>query len=127
MFTLRYGSAFDGVTDGRRATEDPMLVAQSTLELFEDAREFFRVCAENNITLNLRKVQWNKPEVLFGGFLVNSEGYQIDPSVSKALHEFPRPKCQTDVCSFFGLANQTCNFSTEIADLLVFQRDRIYR
>jgi hypothetical protein len=35
--------------------------------------------------------------VLFGGFLVNSEGYQIDPSLSKALREFPRPKSQMDV------------------------------
>ena len=95
-----------------------MLVAQSTPELFEAAREFFRVCDENNITLNLKKVQWDKSEVLFGGFLVNSEGYQIDPSLSKALREFPRPKSQTDVRSFFGLANQTCNFSSEIAELL---------
>ncbi len=43
-----------------------MLVTQSTPELFEAASEFFRVCDENNITLNLKKVQWDKSEVLFG-------------------------------------------------------------
>ena len=42
----------------------------------------------------------------------------MDPALSKALREFPTPKSQTDVRSFFGLANQTCNFSSEISELL---------
>ena len=67
----------------------------------------------------MRKVQWDQPEVLFGGFLLNSSGYRIDPSLTKALAEFPTPTTPTDVRSFFGLANQICNFSDEISQLLM--------
>jgi hypothetical protein len=63
-------------------------------------------------------VQWDKTEVIFGGYLINSEGYHVDPALSKALREFPTPKSQTDVRSFFGLANQMCNFLSEISELL---------
>jgi len=108
-FTLRYGGAVDHVVQGR-VTEDVLLFADSLEELVESAEEFVKVCSENNITLNAKKIQWNRPEVLFGGFIINGDGYHIDPALSKALREFPQPKNQTDVRSFFGLANQTCNF-----------------
>ena len=117
-FTLRYGRAVDDSVQGRRITEDTVLLGQTTHELLENARKFFRTCDQNGITLNLKKVQWDKTEVVFGGYLINSEGYHVDPALSEALREFPTLKSQTDVRSFFGLANQTCNFSSEISELL---------
>ena len=68
--------------------------------------------------MNLKKVQFDQPEVTFGGFLLSSSGYQPDPSLAKALSEFPHPKNLTDMRSFFGLANQLCNFTNEIAQIL---------
>jgi hypothetical protein len=50
---------------------------------------------------------------------MDSDGYRIDPSLSEALRNFPQPKNITDVRAFFGLANQTCNFSDEISQLLL--------
>ena len=118
VFTLKYGNAVDQAVDGRRATEDTLLRGATTQELYENTEEFFKSCLENNITLNVKKIQWDKKEVLFGGFLLTPEGYQIDPALNKALAEFPVPTNQTDVRSFMGLANQTCNFSSEISNLL---------
>ncbi len=118
VFTLKYGNAVDEAVDGRRATEDTLLRGATLQDLVENTEEFFKSCLENNITLNLKKIQWNKKEVLFGGYLLTPQGYQIDPALNKALAEFPVPKSQTDVRSFCGLANQTCNFSDEISELL---------
>ncbi len=118
VFTLRYGLAVDSSTEGRRTTEDTLLMGDTESELLHNAEEFFKACDINDITLNTKKIQWNKPEVLFGGFLLNSEGYQIDPALCKALAEFPIPANVTDLRSFCGLANQLCNFSDEIAKLL---------
>ena len=118
VFTLKYGNAVDNAIDGRRATEDTLLRGATLQDLVENTEEFFKTCLDNNITLNLKKIQWNKQEVLFGGYLLTPEGYQIDPALNKALAEFPTPKSQTDVRSFCGLANQTCNFSDEISELL---------
>ena len=118
VFTLRYGLAVDASTDGRRTTEDTLLMGDTEAELLQNAEEFFKACDNNDITLNTKKIQWNKPEVLFGGFLLNAEGYQIDPALCKALSEFPVPANVTDLRSFCGLANQLCNFSDDIAKLL---------
>jgi hypothetical protein len=118
VFTLKYGNAVDEAVDGRRATEDTLLRGATLQELCENTEEFFKACLAKKITLNFNKIQWDKKEVLFGGFLLTPEGYQIDPALNKALAEFPVPTNQTDVRSFCGLANQTCNFSSEISELL---------
>ena len=115
VFTLRYGAAVDASTEGRRSTEDTLLLGDTLQELLSNTEEFFKACDANGITLNTKKIQWDHPEVLFAGFVVNGEGYKIDPVLTKALSEFPVPKNLTDLKSFMGLANQTCNFSDEIA------------
>ena len=119
VFTLKYGNAVDTATEGRRATEDTLIRGSTTSELLANTRKFFEACKVAGITLNMRKIQWDQPEVLFGGFLLNSAGYRIDPALTKALSEFPTPTSPTDVRSFFGLANQICNFSDEISQLLM--------
>ena len=118
-FTKRYGDAVDQVPDTKRVVEDSLILGSTGSQLAERAEAFVKQCSENNITLNLRKVQWDCPEVLFGGFIVDSEGYRIDPSLSDALRNFSQPKNVTDVRAFFGLANQTCNFSDEISEMLL--------
>ena len=118
VFTLRYGNAIDKATDGLRATEDTLIRGSTSSELVANTRKFFDACRENGITLNMRKIQWDKKEVLFGGFLLDPTGYRLDPALNKALLEFPVPTSPTDVRSFFGLANQLCYFSDEIADTL---------
>ena len=119
VFTLRYGNAVDKATDGLRATEDTLLRGSTTQELIENTRRFFDACRLNGITLNMRKIQWDKREVLFAGFLLDPSGYRIDPSLNKALSEFPVPTNQTDVRSFCGLANQLSNSSQDIATSLL--------
>ena len=118
VFTLRYGNAIDVATDGLRATEDTLIRGATTEELLINTRRFFEACREAGITLNMRKIQWDKKEVLFGGFVLDPTGYRIDPRLTSALSEFPTPTTPTDVRSFFGLANQICNFSEEISVLL---------
>ena len=118
VFTLDYGNVVDPVTEGRRCTEDTLIYANTEAELVTKTEKFLEACHKGGITLNLKKVQWDKPEVIFGGFLLNSDGYQPDPALGKALSEFPRPKSITDMRSFFGLANQLCNARDDIAEIM---------
>ena len=119
VFTLRYGNAIDKATDGLRATEDTLLRGSTSQELIDNTRKFFDACRQNGITLNQKKIQWDKREVLFAGFLLDPTGYRLDPSLNKALSEFPTPTNQTDVRSFMGLANQLSNSSQDIATALI--------
>jgi len=83
VFTLRYGAAVDASTEGRRSTEDTLLLGDTLQELLSNTEEFFKACDANGITLNTKKIQWDHPEVLFAGFVVNGEGYKIDPVLTK--------------------------------------------
>ncbi len=84
-FTLRYRNAVDSVVDGWRATEDTFLNASTRAELIEKMRNLFVACAEAGIALNAKKIQWDQPEVLFGGFVLSKRGYRIDLALTKAL------------------------------------------
>ena len=118
VFTLHYGKAIDSETDGLRATEDTLLRASTLPELLQKTRRFFKACRKANITLNQKKIQWNLPSVLFGGYQLDKSGYRLNPALNRALAEFPVPRNATDVRSFHGLANQLAHFSDEIAFLL---------
>jgi hypothetical protein len=118
VFTTRYGDAVDYTIEGRRCTEDTLIHGHTSEELARKTKDFVSACAEAGITLNNKKISYDKPEVVFGGYLISEAGYSIDPSLTKALSEFPVPKSQTDIRSFCGLANQMCNFSDDISEAL---------
>jgi hypothetical protein len=118
VFTTRYGDAVDYTIEGRRCTEDTLLHGHTSDELAKKTRDFISACSEAGITLNVKKIMYDKTEVVFGGYLINESGYSIDPTLSTALSEFPVPKSQTDIRSFCGLANQMCNFSDDISEVL---------
>jgi hypothetical protein len=118
VFTLLYGNAIDPVTDSRRCIEDTLITANTTTEHLEKTKRFFETCRTNGITLNLKKIQWDQREVIFGGILLSAEDYQPDPKLNTALSHFPTPKNLTDMLFFLGLANQLCNFSDGITKIL---------
>ena len=51
------------------------------------------------------------------GFQLSAEGYRVD-SITEAITKFPIPTSRTDLCSFFGLANQLASSMDKIAELL---------
>ncbi len=118
VFTMRYGDAVDYMIEGRRCIEDTLIHGHTSEELTRKTKEFVSACAEAGITLNNKKISYNKREVVFGGYLISEAGHSIDPSLTTALSEFPVPKSQTDIRSFCGLANQMCNFSDDISEAL---------
>ena len=122
IFMLWYRNAVDKATDGLRATDDTFLHRSTTQELIENTGRFFNTCRLNGITLNMRnmrKIQWDKREALSAGFLLDTTGYWIDPSLKKALSEFPVTTNQTDIQTFCDLANQVSNSSLDIATSLL--------
>ena len=66
----------------------------------------FAPCADKQIALNIEKCHFFQSTVTFVGFQLSSNGYQVDKSISDAIASFLTPNNHTDLCSFFGLANQ---------------------
>jgi hypothetical protein len=76
---------------------------------YSDAIDYTIVnCSGVRITLNVKKIVYDKPEVVFGGYLINEKGYPIDPALLTASSEFQVPKSQIEIRSFCGLTNQMC-------------------
>ena len=46
-------------------------------ELARKTKDFVSACAEAGITLNNKKISYDKPEVVFGGYLISEAGYSI--------------------------------------------------
>ena len=123
LFTDRMGRAVDPALEGKlRCVEDCCIYGYSLPDILPKIERFFKACNDNNITLNVQKIQFG-PEVVFAGFLINPVGYRINPALTDALQAFPVPKSQTDLRSFMGLANQICQFTEDIAKLLVPFKD----
>jgi hypothetical protein len=82
VFTTRYGDAVDYTIEGRRCTEDTLIHGHTSEELARKTKDFVSACAEAGITLNNKKISYDKPEVVFGGYLISEAGYSIDPSLT---------------------------------------------
>ncbi len=48
---MRYGLAVDSSTEGRRTTEDTLLMGDTESELLHNAEEFFKACDINEIVI----------------------------------------------------------------------------
>jgi hypothetical protein len=67
VFTTRYGDAVDYTIEGRSCTEDTLLHGHTSDKLARKTREFIAACSEAGITLNVKKIIYDKPEVVFRG------------------------------------------------------------
>jgi hypothetical protein len=71
--------------EGRRCTEDTLIHGHTSEELARKTKDFVSACSEAGITLNNKKISYDKPEVIFGGYLISEASYLIDPSLTTAL------------------------------------------
>ena len=115
IFTDRFGGAVDDCIQAR-ITEDCLITATDRPTFLRRLEKFFEKCKAAGIVLNTKKVQIG-PEVIFGGFKLNAEGYSLDPSLHDAIRRFPAPTNLTELRSFMGLINQTTTFTDKIAEM----------
>ena len=73
-------------------------------------RGLLRKRADKGISLKRSKFIFAQPEASFCGYILFGEGYRSDPSLVKALAEFPIPQNITDLRSFFWFSESTWFF-----------------
>ena len=95
-----------------------MIYNQNKAEHGSHVRQFLQRCAEKNITLNLLKWKFAQSTVDFAGFILSPKGDLVDPSITRAIAEFPTPANRTDLRSLIGLVNQLSASTLTIATLL---------
>ena len=83
IFADRFGGAVDDCIQAR-ITEDCLITATDRPTFLRRLEKFFEKCKAAGIVLNTKKVQIG-PEVIFGGFKLNAEGYSLDPSLNQKI------------------------------------------
>ena len=91
--------AFTGLPGLRCVVDDVVIYDQERTQHSSHVRQFILRCTERNITLNLSKWKFTQTTVNFAGFILSPKGYQIDPSTTQEIAEFPTPANHTDLRS----------------------------
>ena len=84
----------------------------------DHVRQFLQCCAEKQIALNPQKCTLCISEVIFTGFRLSAEGYQVGQSITKAICQFLKPTNHTELHSFVGLVNQLSSSINTVATIL---------
>src|SRR4051812_6246011 len=83
--------------------DDILIYSRSEEEHLMYLREVLEVLQINKLYVNLKKCTFMTEKLLFLGYLIGTEGIQVDEEKVKAIKDCPTPRTVTEVRSFHGL------------------------
>ena len=117
-YCRRVAEIFVDIPNSRRIVEDITVFIKTWEEPIELVHQLFARAADNQVSLNVKKLVSVQQTVKFGGFRVTEDHFEPDPELTKAISSFPAPKNMTYVRAFFGPCQQVCNFSDQLSTIL---------
>ncbi|XP_057368277.1 uncharacterized protein K02A2.6-like [Daphnia carinata] len=117
-YSRHLADVFDDFPNCRRVVEDVLVFSATWEEHVGLVRRLFKLAADHRIAINVKKIVFAQSSVLFGGYVVGENGFQSNPDLLKAIREFPKPTCVSEMRAFHGLCQQVGNFSDDLASLL---------
>ena len=115
-----FGKKMDIVIEGLegivKSTDDFLIFAKTPEVLRERTRKLFQRFVDNELTINVKKCEFEKKEMEFLGHHVSSEGIRPLTTKMAAIQEFPEPKNITELRRFMGMANQMAKFNPDLAE-----------
>ena len=114
-YNRRMDEALIGIQNIRKIVDDIIIYDRTYEEHVKHVREVLERCRQIKISLKREKFVFAQPKAKFSGYIVGPDGFAADPSLTKAIREFPRPTNITELRSFLRLANQLSNFTDSIS------------
>lgn len=97
---------------------DDIIIITDTFEKHvEVLREVFKRLKAANLTVSKSKCHFCRPELLYLGYVVDSQGLRMDPAKVQAILNIPVPKCVSEVRRILGLASWYRRFVPNFADV----------
>ena len=114
-YNRRMDEALTGIPQVRKIVDDCLVYDADFDAHVNHVRQVLQRCAAKGISLKRDKFVFAQQQVGFCGYIITPDGYHVNPDITKAIRDFPKPTNVTDLRSFFGLANQLANFTSDIA------------
>lgn len=97
--------------------DDCLIFSHTFEEHLQHLSEVFERFRQANLRLKPSKCMFAAKEVKFLGHVFSEKGLSVDSEKVSAVTEYPRPKNQTDVWAFLGLANYYRRFIKDFANV----------
>ena len=105
-YTSRYDDIIKDVPRKVKIVDDTLLYDNTIQEAFFAAWDYFSLCANNGIVLNISKFKFCRKTVDFADLSITPTGPVPSEKIMSAIKNFPQPKDITGARSWFGLVNQ---------------------
>jgi hypothetical protein len=97
---------------------DDVVIYSPTFEQhLSDLKNVFQALREANLTLKASKCCFCRKEMKYLGHVITQDGIKPDPTLTKAVSNFPQPKTIKDVQSFLGLSGYYRRFIKNYAKI----------
>ena len=111
IFQSELDAIFIGM-EGVTGIVDGMIIAgKDEMEHDRNFLAFMEKCMENNLTLNLEKIQSKQKQVSFYGYIWSEQGISPDPKKIQALKHMESPPDKETMRSFLGMINYLNRYS----------------
>ena len=117
IFQSKLDSIFIGMEGVTGIADDMVIAGRDYMECDRNFLAFMEKCMENNLTLNLEKIQFKQTQVSFYGYYWSKHGISPDPKKIQALNHMEFPPDKETMGSFLGMINYLNRYSALSAHL----------
>ena len=117
IFQSKLDTIFIGMEGVTGIADDMIIAGKDEMEHDRNFLAFMEKCMENNLTLNVMKIQFKQSQVSFYGHVWSKNGISPDPKKIQALKHMEFPPDKETMRSFLGMINYLNRYSVLSAHL----------
>ena len=117
IFQSKLDAIFVGMRGVTGIADDMIIAGKDEMEHNRNFQAFMEKCMENNLTLNVEKIQFKQSQVSFYGHIWSENGISPDPKKIQALKHMEFPPDKETMRSFLGMINYLNRYSVLSAHL----------
>ena len=117
MFETCIREILDGLSGVTNIADDVLVFGRTESEFKTNVTSFLDRCVEQDMHLNLEKIQINCEAVPFFGNTLSKDSLSPDLNKVRLIQEWPTPQNQKELQSFLGTVNYLSRFLIFLSDL----------
>lgn len=117
IFQMILEQVLEGIKNIVVFIDDILIFSDTKDKLQETTETVLSALTANNLTLNERKCEYMKENIVFLGHEISEKGLNIEGEKVKVIKTFRSPKSGSELKSFLGLASYLSSYIANFADV----------